>query len=177
MILSGLISQLRSKYDDHPRAAQVTKTGDGTATLFNVGRNRIPIIENSYSVYKGTSAQTETTHYTLDKDTGDIEFVTAPLSAYCIKVNFKHANFRDKQWREAINDGIDKMNARGFTRQIIRDTSSFVISANRQSASGPSGAKDVYQLLENDGSGNYADLRGNWQYQEDANKIVLGLKP
>ena len=177
MILSGLISQLRSKYDDVPRAAQVSKTGDGTATLFNVGRNRVPIMENSYSVYKGTSAQIETTNYTLDKDAGDIEFVTAPTSAYAIKVNFKHANFRDKGWREAVNDGIDKLNARGYTRQIVRDTSSFIISAGQQSYNAPANAKDVYQILVNDGAGNYGNISANWTFQEDAGKIVLGWKP
>jgi len=177
MILSGLIGQLRSKYGDQPKAAQVTRTGDGSSTLFNVGRSRVPIVENSYSVYKGTSAQAETADYSLDKDTGDLQFVVAPTSAYAVKVNFKHANFRDKNWREAVNDGIDKMNARGFTRQVVRDTSSLVITTSQQSYSGPAGAKDVYELLQNDGAGNYADLRGNWKYEEDANRIVLGSKP
>jgi hypothetical protein len=177
MILSGFIGQLRSKYGDQPKAAQVVRTGDGLATLFNVGRDRAPIMENSYSVYKGTSAQIETTDYLLDKDTGDLQFIVAPTSAYAVKVNFKHANFRDKQWREAVNDGFDKMNARGFRRQIVRDTSSFVLSANKQVYDAPDGARDVYEILFNDGAGNLAQPYTNWNYQEDGNKIVLGSKP
>src|SRR5574340_1032796 len=147
MILSGLITQLRSKYDDHPKAAQVTRTGDGSSTLFNLGRARVPVMENSYSVYKGTSAQVETSDYLLDRNTGDLQFIVAPTSAYATKVNFKHANFDDKRWREAVNDGIDKLNARGFYRQIVRDTSSFVLSAGKQVYDAPSGARDVYEIL------------------------------
>jgi hypothetical protein len=177
MITSGLIGQLRAKHGDQPKAAQVIRTGNGAATLFNVGRNRVPIMENSYSVYKGTSAQTETSDYSLDKDTGDLQFVVAPTSAAPVKINFKHAFFRDKNWREAIGDGIDKMNARGFTRQIVRDTSSFVISAGKQTYDAPAGTKDVYQVLVNDGLGGISDIDGNWNWQEDAGKIVLGWKP
>ncbi len=177
MMISGLIRQLRSKYADHPKAAQVTRTGDGSSTLYNLGRDRVPIMENSYSVYKGTSAQSETANYLLDKDTGDLQFLVAPTSAYATRVNFKHANFRDADWMAAINDGIDKLNARGFYRQIVRDTSSFFLSAGKQVYDAPAGARDVYEMFLNDGSGNYSQPFTNWSYQQDGNKIVLGAKP
>lgn len=178
MITSALIARLRRKYDDQPKAAQVIRAGDGSSTLFNVGRNRIPVMETGYSVYKGTSAQTETTHYTLDKDTGDIQAVSAVVSGVNLKVNFKYANFRDQHWVDAINDAIDRLNARGFTRQTVWDTSSLVLSANTQVYSAPSQAVDVYQLLINDGAGNYGEVAaGNWMYNSDRNKIILGYQP
>lgn len=178
MIVSGFIAQLRRKYDDQPKAAQVIRGGDGATTLFNVGRSRLPIIENSYSVYKGTSAQTEVTDFTLNKDTGDLEFVAAPASNVSVKVNFKHANFRDQHWVDAINNGIDKLNGRGFVRQIVRDTSSLVLSADTQVYNAPSGCVEIYQFLVNDGAGNLGRVRdGNFSYQSDANKLVLGWKP
>lgn len=178
MITSALIAKLRRKYDDQPRAAQVIRAGDGSSTMFNVGRNRIPVMERSYSVYKGTSAQTETSHYTLNKDTGDVQFVSAVVSGVNAKINFTHANFRDQHWVDAINDAIDRLNARGFTRQTVWDTSSLVLSADTQVYNAPSQAVDVYQLLVNDGAGNYSEIdAGNWSYNSDRNKIIIGYQP
>lgn len=178
MITSALIARLRRKYDDQPKAAQVIREGDGSSTLFNVGRNRVPVMETGYSVYKGTSAQTETSHYTLDKDTGDVQFVSAVVSGVNAKINFKHANFRDQHWVDAINDSIDRLNARGYSRQTVWDTSSFTLSANQQVYNAPTNAIDVYQLLINDGAGNYGEVgAGNWSYNGDRNKIILGYQP
>ena len=84
MITSGLIGQLRAKYGDQPKAAQVIRTGNGAATLFNVGRARIPVMENSYSVYKGTSAMIETTSASeisgIDTGTGIVTVSSMPDS-------------------------------------------------------------------------------------------------
>src|SRR3990167_8075787 len=103
MLASTFITTLRRKYDDVPKAAQVIRQADGVATLFNVGRNRVPIIESSYSVYYGTSGKTETTDFTLDRDSGDLTTIAIVGNGINVKTTFKHANFRDAHWVEAIN--------------------------------------------------------------------------
>lgn len=177
MIVSGLIAECRQDYDDVVKSTQVKKTGDGTSTLYNLGK--FPIKENSYSVYKGTSAQTETTHYSLNLDNGDLQFVTAP-TAVEVRADFQHANWRDANWRIAINNAIEELNARGFFRQVVRNKTLMAISANVREYSGPSACVDLTEFLLFDDrtvSGEYTKPPGNWSYQPDANKIVLAWTP
>jgi hypothetical protein len=181
MIVSAMISKLRRKVGDIPQSTQALRAGDGSSTLFSLPKR--PIMEGSYSVYFGTSAKSETTHYALDKDTGDLEAVTAPGNGINVKAVYKYANFRDTGWVEAINYGIDYLNARGFFRQVVRDTSSIRLSAGIQTYTGPAtsgGCVDLYQVLLSDNqtvSGNFVPLPSNWDYQQDANKLIIGYKP
>lgn len=178
MITSALITQLRRAYRDMPKATQSQRDGDGSSTLFNLGN--FPVVESSYTVQKAGATQTETTNYTLDKDTGDLNFLVAPTNGQSVQANYKYANFRDQNWVEAINHGIEALNARGFFRQVVRNSSIFRISAGIRVYSAPSACVMVNDLLESDNgniSGNPTQLGGNWTYQQDANKLVLGYSP
>jgi len=180
MIVSALVTLCRREFGDFPKSTQAQRNGDGSSTLFNLGR--YPIVEGSYTVYVSGASKTENTHYSLDKDNGDLNLTLmgAPANGVSVQANFKHANFRDQGWVEAINHGIESLNSRGFFRQIIRDTSVFRISANVRIYAGPTNAVDVYELLvfsDRTISGTYQKLPGNWKYEQDANKVVLGWKP
>lgn len=189
MLTSAFIAQLRRKYNDIPQLAQALRTADGASTAFNVGRNRIPILESSYSIYFDATAKAETTDYLLDKDSGDIQTVAVQNNGVVIKANFKHANFRDAHWVEAINYGIDALNGRGFFRQVSRSTSGLVLLPNVMKYNAPSGAIDLYEILQpgyggtNNNpnqafvSGGLLTLQGNWSYQSDSNKVTLGFRP
>lgn len=173
MITSTLISQLRRETGDVPKLTRMARQGDGTTNVFNTGR--FPILENTYSIYKGTSAQTETTNYTLDLDSGDLQYVTAPGSTVQSIFQGKYANWRDKNWIDAINNGIDDLAARGYYRQVVR--LSRYLSAGVRAFSAPSACIDAYELLQSATSGSYQKLGTNWSYQQGANKIVLGNPP
>ena len=163
---------------DEPKSTRMQRTGDGSATLFNTGN--FPIIEGSCTIYKGTSAQTETTHYSLDKDTGDIIFTSAPANTYVTKAQFKYAHWRDQHWMEAINRGIEALNGRGFFKQIAKNRTLMALSADVKEYSCPSGCVDLYEVLQSDDyttSGNFVRPTVNWSYQQDANKLVLGTWP
>lgn len=178
MITSAMISELRRENRDIKKSTRMTKTGDGSSNLYNVGN--FPIIEGSYTIYKGTSAQIETTNYTFDLDTGDLQFVTAPTSAYETKAQYKYAHWRDKDYIEAINQGIEALNARGFYKQIINDVTSMRISANIRKYTCPDKCKDLYSVLESDNntvSGNYIRLGTNWTYSPETNELLLGGYP
>jgi hypothetical protein len=60
--------------EDVSPGEEAVGTGDGVETEFSL--RYFPI--TSQTVYIDGSAQTETTHYTIAKDTGVITFVTAP---------------------------------------------------------------------------------------------------
>lgn len=169
-IVSALISQCRREYGDEPKSVRVARDANGLINVFNVGK--FPVVEGSYYVYLGTSAKTEVTDYNFDLDNGDLNFLATPANALTVKADLKYAEWRDKNWLEAINQGIESLNARGFFRQTVRQQ--FTFSANVRSISGPSACVDVYELLFAPASGQVSKLRSNWSYQQDANKIVLG---
>ena len=178
MIISALISQCRREFFDVPESSEALRGGDGSSVLFNLGRK--PIVENSYSVYKGTSAQTETTHYTLDKDSGDLQFSVAPANGINARATFKYAYFRDTNWVEAINYGIDALNGLGFFKNIVRNNSLLRLSANVRTYSGPSNCIDIYEFLLFDNrtvSGSTYKPGVNWRYEAGENKLVLGNLP
>ena len=178
MLISALITQFRQETGDIAKSMQVKRNGDGTTTLYNLGI--FPIIESSYTVYVNNSLNTESTDFTLDLDSGDLQFSVAPPSGQEVRVEFKYAHWRDNSWRLAANNAIEDLNAKGFFRQTVRTTSAMSLSANVRTYSGPSGCIDLYEVLtfsDRTISGSYSRLPGNWQYQQDANKLVLGWKP
>ena len=179
MITSALIKTLRREVGDNPKSTQVIREGNAVVNLFNLGK--FPVVEGSYSIFKGTSALTETTHYTLDKDNGDLRILTTPGNGVAIKSQHKYAFWRDQNWNDAINSRISELNARGFFRQHVRIAGRLFLSAGVQSFSGPSACIDLYELLvpaaNGSASGQLTQPYVNWSYQQDANKVVLGQKP
>ena len=177
MLISTLIAQLRREYSDEPKSVIVSRQGNGSINVFNTGK--FPVVESSYQVYiSGGAAKTENVHYYFDLDNGDITTVATPGNGIEVKASLKYAEWRDKNWMEAIAQSIETLNARGFFRQIIR--SSFNVSANVQSYSAPSACVDLYEFLVSDNytvSGNFKKPQYNTSYQQDANKLVLGNKP
>lgn len=178
-IVSALISQCRREYGDNPKSTSVSRQGNNAVNIFNVGSYK-PVIEESYTVYVSGVAKTEGSHYSYDLDNGDISVTTTPGNGVEVRSDHKYAFWRDKNWVEAFNQGIAQMNARGFYKQVVRDTSSFRLSANVQSYAAPSGAVSVYELLVSDNlglSGNFVKPYTNWSYQRNVNKIIVGSKP
>lgn len=173
MITSALVSTLRREVGDIPKTTKLARKGDGTITVFNTGR--MPIVESSYSILKGTSAQTEVTDYAIDLDSGDITFQAAPTSAYSTIFQGKYANWRDKNYVEAINNAINDLHARGFFRQQVRLAT--YLSAGVRKFSGPSACIDAYEVVYSPTSGVFQKLPFNWSYQQDANVFVFGTVP
>jgi hypothetical protein len=174
MITSALISELRREYSDEPKTTQMSRQGNGSVNLFNLVK--FPIIEGSYKIYVSGIVKTETTDFTLDLDNGDLFTVATPGNGIEVKSQHKYAYWRDKNWNDAINSAIETLNARGFFRQIVRNTSLFKISANTYVYSAPSACVDLYELLIKSGQ-DYVKPVVNWEYQQDGNKVVLGSRP
>lgn len=179
MITSALIKTLRRESGDNPKSVQVARAGDGVVNLFNLAK--FPVIESSYSIYKGTSALTETTQYTLDKDNGDLNLLVTPANGVNVKAQYKYAFWRDQNWNDAINGRISQLNARGFFRQHVRVPNVLYLSAGIQKFDGPSACVDLYELLvpsaNGSASGQLTAPYVNWSYQQDANKVVIGQSP
>lgn len=178
MITSALISQLRREYGDLPKSVSVARQGNGVAQLFNVGK--FPVVEGSYTVYLSGINKIETNHYNYDLDNGDLEMTSIPANGVEVRSDHQYAQWRDKNWIEAINQGIEALNSQGFFRQVVRAKNVVGVSAGITESPGPSGAIDVYEFLVSDNytsAGNFKKPVTNWSYQQDANKIVFENKP
>ena len=166
-----MITELRRESGDIKKSTRATREGDGTTTLYNLGKN--PIISASEVVTISGGATLSAGSYSLDHDSGDLDMTdNTPAAADELKVEFKYANWRDRNWVEAINQGISMLNAKGFFRQTVRQ--SFVLSAGTRVSSGPSACVDIYEFLRRPTSATYVNHNFNWSYQEDSNQIVLG---
>lgn len=174
MITSALISELRRESGDEPKSTRMSRQGNGSVSLFNLAK--FPVIEGSYSIFLDTTQKTETTHYTLDKDNGDLFMLSVPTVNQTVAAQYKYAHWRDQNWVEAIAKSIENLNARGFFRQVVRNNSIFRISANIQVYSAPSACVDLYEVLIKSGQ-DYVKPGINWEYQQDANKVVFNGTP
>lgn len=177
-IVSALIAKCRRESGDEPKSTSVQRAGNGSVNVFNVGK--FPVVENSYTVRVSGVVKTENTDFTYDLDNGDLRILTTPGNGALVRSDHKYAHWRDKNWVEAINNAIEDLNARGFFRQVVRNTSIVRLSANVQVYSGPSACVDIYEFLVSDNfttSGNFVRPRVNWSYQQDPNRLIIGNKP
>lgn len=175
MITSALISQARREYRDVPKKVRVTRKGDGSTNLFNVGF--FPVIESSEAVNisGGATLSGGGVGYTLDNDSGDLTMATTPASGHELKSEHKYAHWRDTNWLEVIGQAVDTLNARGWFRQVVN--SGIVISAGTMQITAPVGCVDVYSLKKKQTSAHLASFPFNWSYQQDANRIIFGAAP
>lgn len=82
------VDTVRALVNDKAQAASVTETGDGATVRYNLPY--YPVVAASYAVYVNGSLQTETTHYSINRDTGVVTFVTAPTSGHAVRVDYSH---------------------------------------------------------------------------------------
>jgi len=64
-------------------------TGDGTTTVFNLANNNI--VTGSEKIYIDDSLKTKDTDYTINYDTGEITFTTAPANGSTITADYTKA--------------------------------------------------------------------------------------
>lgn len=177
-LVSTLIAECRREYADVAKSTSVSRAGNASVNLFNLGKH--PVMESSYQIYLSGALKSEGSDYSIDLDSGDLQMSVTPGNGIIVKANHKYAEWRDKNWLEAINNGLEELNARGFFRQVARVSAPFQISAGIQKYNGPSACIDLYEFLVSDNSttsGNFIKPMVNWSYQSDANNLILGNKP
>ena len=122
MLYSEFITTLRKELKDFGKIHQ--ETFDGDASTLNFVLKEVPIKDSSYVVKISGVTKTETTDYTIDKDTGVLTFVVAPASASDnVSVSYQSVKIRDDDYIQLINDGIDNFRWK-FWKEAI-DTTTF----------------------------------------------------
>jgi len=114
MLVSEFITKLRRFSGDFKTLTRDVFDGDGTTVAFRTTHR--PIIEgsNNVTVKIGSSVKAEGTDFTLDRDTGLLEFTTAPASGSDnVTIDYYYFNMHDTEWIEIINN-------------IIRETKDYI---------------------------------------------------
>ena len=115
MLYSAFVTKLRLFVGDIETLTRDAWDGDAATKSFRT--NERPILEDSYTVRIGNVVQTETTDYTLDKDTGMLTFVSAPATGDDnVTMDYKYVRLKDDEWLEIIKNVI-----RGWRKKIWTD--------------------------------------------------------
>lgn len=103
MTYAQFITKIRRLVRDFGVLTQDKWDGDGSTTAFRTAER--PILENSYQVVIDSVQKTETTHYTLDRDTGVLTPTTAPSAGSDnVRIDYKYVFITDTEWLDIIND-------------------------------------------------------------------------
>ena len=100
------INRLRNELKDF--AYLHKEVFDGDASTKNFIATHLPIKDYSYTIKVDDVEKTETTDYSLDRDTGILTFVSAPAAGSDnVEITYKSVKIRDEDYLEIINDAID----------------------------------------------------------------------
>lgn len=121
--VAQFITKNRRFVKDLPTLTRDKFDGDGTTVAFRT--NNRPILEDSYTVKVGGTAKTETTHYTIDLDTGLIEFTSgnepAPGDGN-VTIDYKYVKMRDAEWLDIIQNTMDYVREKIWEEKIDETT-------------------------------------------------------
>jgi len=178
MTYASEISSLRAEVGDTPRRSYTEFTGDGIATVFQMPDDAFPVLESSYEVKVAGIVQVETTQFTLDVETGTIDFVSAPGSNVSVTITCKSVHLTDAGWITIINNTIRSFGD-DYWKEFIDDTT-FKTAANALSLSLVTGQPNCIAIYEfqwrQNTISNWLPVEEivNWRYDRENNVIYLG---
>jgi len=127
MLYSDLIKKLRVFTGDLETLTRDAWDGDGSTQGFRTTER--PILEDSYTFKVGAVAQTETTDYTLDKDTGMVIATSAPTAGDDnVTLDYKYVRLKDDEWLEIVKNSIREWRKKMWTDSIDSTTLTSVAS-------------------------------------------------
>lgn len=175
MTYAQFISKLRAEAKDLAKPMHNDFTGDATTTLFQCTDH--PILEGSYVVKVGGTQKTETTDYTIDRESGLITFAVAPGAATAVTIDYKFVHLTDATWLTIINKIIDDMEGE-FWREVVDESFGNSV-ADQNYYDGLANWIDVVNFwykTSNSASLMWTQVKeyANWRYAKDLNKILMG---
>lgn len=180
MLYSAFITNLRNQVGDTRRRTHVDWTGDGTTTVYQLPDETFPVLDQAgtYTLKVAGSAQTENTHYSLDKNTGTIVFLTtAPTNGQAVTWDGSAVYLTDASWLEIINSTIRSLGD-DFFKEFV-DTAG-TATANMLSlslAALQANCIAVYEFQRRTATtDNWRPVESdtNWRYDRDNNTIYIG---
>ena len=179
MTYADLITQFRRQTGDLRRRTHVDWTADGATTVFQMPADTFPVLDQTatYVVKVAAATKTETTDYTLDKETGTLVLVSTPTNGQAITIDSSAVYVTDAGWLQIIND-VTKSLGDDFWKEFVDDT--LLTTANMLSLSLVSGQPNCIAVYDfwyrKSTSENWETVENytNWRYDRENNKIYLG---
>lgn len=188
MTVAEFIDILRLQVGDLKLLTQDTFEGDAVTVAFRL--NERPVVESSYQVYVYSSGawnlQTETTHYTIDKDTGILTMVTAPALGSAsgatndenLRIDYKYSFLRDSDWLQIIKDVLRTWKKKLFTVATDETTHDTVVGQDEYDLDDISTSifwvvAMEYKSSSEDDWHSVASGGCNWRYEPELNKVIV----
>ena len=120
MLVSEYILHLRRFAKDLEVLTRDSWDGDGSTVAFRT--KHTPILNSTVTVKTSGTPQADSL-WTLDLDTGILEFATAPVNGSDnVTLDYKYTNLRDQEWLEVIQNVINKLREKTWTEEIDEST-------------------------------------------------------
>lgn len=188
MTVAEFIDILRLAVGDLKLLTQDTFEGDAVTVAFRL--NERPIVEDSYQVYvysdSAWNLQTETTNYTIDKDTGILTMVSAPALGSAsgatndenLRIDYKYSFLRDSDWLQIIKDCLRTWKKKLFTVDTNETTHNSVVGQDEYDLDDISSSifwvtAMEYKTSSEDDWHSVAELGRNWRYEPTLNKVIV----
>ena len=151
---TGPLNEVIEIYRNKVITGEDVGTGDGSTTTFNL--KWFPVADGSYTIYENGTAKTEGTDYTIDKETGEITFATAPANGDAITADytssFDYRNFfqiflrieKKKYSQSALSDiGVSTLTYQAYRFPLSNSVDLKVTHTDTQIDSNSDGTPDV----------------------------------
>ena len=187
MLVSDFIDILRLSAGDLKLLTQDTFEGDAVTVAFRL--NERPVVESSYQVYvysgSAWNLQTETTHYTIDKDTGILTMVTAPALGSAsgatndenLRIDYKYSFLRDSDWLQVVKDVVRTWKKKLFTVETDETTDTV---KGQDEYDLDTISSDIFWVIQMEyktsAESDWHPVAGsgcNWRYEPTLNKVIV----
>lgn len=142
---ADFITKCRADVGDFGMRQYETADGDGATLVFQLQSPKV--LESSYTIQISSVTKTETTHYTLDKNTGTVVFVTAPAAGNdTVSFAYQQVNQLDADWLDIINQVLQQLRRKLWIEGTNESALDTVADQNDYALSGV--AADIIHLLD-----------------------------
>lgn len=148
-LYSDFITQLRADTGDFALRRYETADGDGSTSVFQLAHPKI--LESSYTVKVGGVTKTEVTHYTINKDVGQIVFTSGNIPASGsenVSFEYQSVNLLNADWLNILNQILQQLRKKLWIEVVNSTALTTVADQAEYSLSGI--ASEIIYVLEAD---------------------------
>lgn len=145
MTVANFFLTIRRIVRDLPVLTGEKFDGDASTTTFRT--KHAPILDDSYTVKVGGVTKTEITDYTIDQDTGDITFTSAPAAGSDnVTISYKYAKIGDTQLLDIFNSIIISLRKKIWSDNI--DSATMTTVANQSEYDLDDISENIWKVIE-----------------------------
>ena len=181
MLYSEWITNMRRQNGDTRRRVHIDWTADGSTTVFQMPDDSFPVLDQSgtYVIKVNGVTKTETTDFTLDKETGTLVFLVAPTVNYPVSIDSSAVYVTDAGYLQIGNDVILSLGDDFFKEFVDTSLTTTANALTLGLVSPQPKCIAVYDFFYRSGtSENWQPVENfqNWRYDRESNVIYLSSR-